>query len=65
MRFANLYCFFFGIVDDFPEANDGTTFLCWGLCDAKRTLEKRGIQLVIQHCSPELGVVMMSRMLLW
>ncbi|ABC76875.1 deoxyribodipyrimidine photo-lyase [Syntrophus aciditrophicus] len=66
IRKANALCqpvvVFFGIVDDFPEANERHYFfMLEGLCDAKRTLEKRGIQLVIQHCSPELGVVMMSR----
>jgi len=53
---------FFGITDSFPEGNQRHyKFMLEGLRDAKRSLEKRGIQLVIQRCSPERGASMMSR----
>ncbi len=53
---------FFGITDSFPEGNQRHyQFMLEGLRDAKRALERRGIQLVIQRCPPERGAVMMSR----
>jgi deoxyribodipyrimidine photo-lyase len=53
---------FFGITDHFPEGNERHyAFMLEGLRDVKHALEKRGIQLVIHHRSPELGVVLMAR----
>lgn len=53
---------FFGITDSFPEGNQRHyRFMLEGLGDAKRALAKRGIQLVVQRCSPERGAVRMSR----
>jgi len=47
---------FFGITDHFPEANERHyTFMLEGLREVKQCLEKRGIQMVILHKSPELG----------
>jgi deoxyribodipyrimidine photo-lyase len=53
---------FFGITDYFPEGNERHyAFMLEGLRDVRQALKKRGIQLVIRHRSPELGVVQMAR----
>jgi deoxyribodipyrimidine photo-lyase len=53
---------FFGITDTFPEANERHyTFMLEGLREVKQSLEKRGIQMVILHKSPERGVVQLAR----
>jgi deoxyribodipyrimidine photo-lyase len=53
---------FFGITDHFPEGNERHyAFMLEGLRGVKHGLEKRGIQLVIQHRSPELGAVQMAK----
>jgi deoxyribodipyrimidine photo-lyase len=53
---------FFGITDQFPEGNERHyAFMLEGLRGVKHALERRGIQLVIQHRSPELGVVQMGK----
>ncbi len=53
---------FFGITDSFPEANERHYyFMLQGLRDVKRELASIGIQMVIQHASPELGVTRFSR----
>jgi deoxyribodipyrimidine photo-lyase len=53
---------FFGITDHFPEGNERHyAFLLEGLRGVKQALVKRGIQLVIQHRSPELGAVLMAK----
>ena len=53
---------FFGITDHFPEANERHyTFLLEGLREVKRSLQERGIQMVISHKSPEAGVVELAR----
>ncbi len=52
---------FFGITDQFPEANERHyTFMLEGLKEVKHSLEKRGIQMVILHKSPEVGVVQLA-----
>ena len=49
---------FFGITDHFPEGNERHYyFMLEGLREVKQSLEERGIQMVIQHQSPELGAV--------
>jgi deoxyribodipyrimidine photo-lyase len=54
---------FFGITDHFPEGNERHyRFMLEGLREVKQTLEKRGIQMVILHESPEKGVLQMSKM---
>jgi deoxyribodipyrimidine photo-lyase len=53
---------FFGITDRFPEANERHyTFMLEGLRDVKRSLEKRGIRMVVQHTSPDQGVVQFAK----
>jgi deoxyribodipyrimidine photo-lyase len=53
---------FFGITDHFPEANERHyTFMLEGLKEVKQSLEKRGIQMVILHKSPELGAVQLAK----
>ena len=53
---------FFGITDRFPEGNERHyTFMIEGLRDVKRSLEKRGIRMVVQHISPEQGVVQFAK----
>lgn len=53
---------FFGITDHFPEANERHYFfMLEGLREVKRSLEKRGIQMVILHKSPERGVVQLAK----
>ena len=53
---------FFGITDHFPEANERHyAFMLEGLREVKQSLEKRGIQMVILHKSPERGAVQLAR----
>lgn len=53
---------FFGITDHFPEANERHyAFMLEGLREVKQFLEKRGIQMVVLHESPEKGVMQMSK----
>ena len=53
---------FFGITDQFPEGNERHyTFMLEGLREVKRSLEKRGIRMVIQHASPERGAVQLAK----
>lgn len=53
---------FFGITDHFPEGSQRHyTFMLEGLRDVRRSLEKRGIRMVIQHTSPEQGVVQFAK----
>jgi deoxyribodipyrimidine photo-lyase len=53
---------FFGITDRFPEANERHyAFMLEGLREVKQSLEKRGIQMVILHGSPERGALQMSK----
>jgi len=53
---------FFGITDHFPQGSQRHyTFMLEGLRDVKRSLEKRGIRMVIQHTSPEQGVVQFAK----
>ena len=53
---------FFGITDHFPEGNERHySFMLEGLGEVKRSLERRGIRLVVQHRSPDLGIVSIAR----
>ncbi len=53
---------FFCITDHFPEGNERHyTFMLEGLREVRLSLEKRGIQMVIQHTSPEQGVVQFAK----
>ena len=52
---------FFGITDSFPDANERHyAFMLEGLQEVRQSLRKRGIQMVIQHISPEQGAVALS-----
>jgi deoxyribodipyrimidine photo-lyase len=52
---------FFGITDHFPEANERHYyFMLEGLREVKQSLQDRGIQMVIQDQSPELGAVQLG-----
>jgi deoxyribodipyrimidine photo-lyase len=52
---------YFGITDDYPEANRRHYhFLLEGLKEVKSSLEKRGIQMVVLHQSPEQGALEIS-----
>jgi deoxyribodipyrimidine photo-lyase len=53
---------FFGITDHFPEGNERHYyFMLEGLWEVKRSLEKRGIKLVIRIRTPELGIVTLAK----
>jgi len=53
---------FFGITDQFPEANGRHyTFMLEGLKEVKHSLKKRGIQMVILHKLPEVGVLQLGK----
>ena len=53
---------FFGITDKFPEGNvRHYTFMLEGLREVKRSLERKGIQMVILHESPEKGAVQLAK----
>jgi len=53
---------FFGITDHFPEGHERHYFfMLEGLREVKRSLEKRGIRMVIQHRSPEIGIVPIAK----
>ena len=53
---------FFGITDQFPEANERHyTFMLEGLKEVKHSLKKKGIQMVILHKSPEIGVIQLAK----
>jgi len=53
---------FFGIADQFPEANERHyTFMLEGLKGVKHSLEERGIQMVLLHKSPEVGVLPLAK----
>jgi deoxyribodipyrimidine photo-lyase len=53
---------FFGITGQFPEANERHyTFMLEGLKEVKHALEKRGIQMVILHQPPEIGVLRLAK----
>jgi deoxyribodipyrimidine photo-lyase len=52
---------FLGITDQFPEANERHyTFMLEGLKEVKDSLEKRRIQMVILHKSPEVGALQVA-----
>lgn len=53
---------YFGLTDDFPEANKRHyTFMVQGLQEVQKSLENRGIQLVVRHTSPEKGIIELSK----
>jgi deoxyribodipyrimidine photo-lyase len=53
---------FFGITSDYPEANERHYyFMLQGLREVEQSLKARGIQFVIQHVSPEKGILEISK----
>ena len=53
---------FFGITDRFPEANERHyAFMLEGLREVKRSLEQRGVQMVVRHQSPEMGTMALAK----
>jgi deoxyribodipyrimidine photo-lyase len=53
---------YFGLTDSYPEANERHyAFMLQGLKETKIALAERGMQLVIQHCSPASGATGMAR----
>ena len=53
---------FFGLTESFPEANARHyAFLLEGLAETARSLEKRGVRLVVRQVSPEAGAVGLAR----
>ena len=53
---------FFGITDHFPEANERHySFMLEGLKEVKHSLKRRGIQMVILHKFPEVGVLQLAK----
>ena len=53
---------FFGITDKFPEANQRHyTFMVEGLYETASALNKRGIQMIVRHISPEKGAFELSQ----
>ena len=53
---------FFGIKEDFPDANQRHYFfMLEGLCEVETSLKRRGIKFAVWRKSPELGVVDLSK----
>ena len=53
---------FFGITNSYPEANKRHYyFMLEGLKEVEKDLKKKGIKLVIQNISPEIGVVKLAK----
>ncbi len=53
---------FFGLTDRFPEANERHyRFMLEGLKETGAALSERGIPFVIQHVSPDAGIIALSR----
>ncbi|MGA1822313.1 MAG: deoxyribodipyrimidine photo-lyase [Thermoplasmatota archaeon] len=52
---------FFGITDDFPEANARHYgFMIEGLIDAKKTIEEAGGRFILLHGPPDAGIVKLA-----
>ena len=53
---------FFGITDHFPEGNARHySFMLEGLREVKRSLEEKGIKMVVRQQSPELGIAPLAK----
>jgi deoxyribodipyrimidine photo-lyase len=53
---------FFGLTDRYPEANlRHYAFMLEGLQEVERSLDERGIKIVVWPISPEIGVVKLTR----
>jgi deoxyribodipyrimidine photo-lyase len=53
---------YFGLTNSYPEANERHYFfMLEGLKEAKKTLEEKGIKMVIFRISPEIGAIQLSK----
>jgi deoxyribodipyrimidine photo-lyase len=53
---------YFGLTECFPEANERHYyFMLEGLREVKETLIRKGIGMVIERCSPEIGAVKLAK----
>jgi deoxyribodipyrimidine photo-lyase len=53
---------FFGLTESFPEANERHyAFMLEGLAETARSLEKRGVRLVVRKTSPDAGAIGLAR----
>jgi len=53
---------FFGLTDAYPDANERHYyFMLQGLREVENDLKKRGIRFVVQHISPEVGIVRLAK----
>jgi deoxyribodipyrimidine photo-lyase len=53
---------YFGLTDEFPEANERHYFfMLEGLRDVQKTLNTKGIGMVVERVSPEIGVVSFAK----
>ena len=53
---------FFGVSDGYPEANERHyAFMIEGLREVRRSLDRRGIDMVIQHRAPDEGAAELAR----
>ena len=53
---------YFGLTDAFPEANERHYyFMLEGMKEVKESLNKKGIGIVIERCSPEVGAVKLAK----
>lgn len=53
---------YFGLTETFPEANERHyAFMLEGLAETAKSLEKRGVLLVVRRISPEAGAVELAR----
>ncbi|HEX3019810.1 MAG TPA: deoxyribodipyrimidine photo-lyase [Chitinispirillaceae bacterium] len=60
-RFNKPLIVYFGLTAEFPEANcRHYVFMLQGLLETKAILYQRGINMVVEHCNPVEGVVLMA-----
>ncbi len=53
---------FFGLTDSYPEANERHYYFMFeGLKEVQSNLEEHGIQMLIQHISPEIGAIKLAK----
>ena len=53
---------YFGLTDAFPEANERHYyFMLEGLKDVQKSLANKGIGMIIERCSPEVGIVKFAK----
>jgi len=53
---------YFGLTEKFPEANRRHfRFMIEGLLEVKENLKRKGIRLIVMNCSPERGILELSK----